>query len=192
MKLIVRSTLYVLVTTVILGGVYPLAVLAVGRLFWPAKASGSLVQAGGRVVGSELIGQGFAKPEYLHPRPSAAGKTGYDATASSGTNKGPTDADLAKAVGAAVDEARKDRPGDSRPVPADLVTSSGSGLDPHLSPDAARWQAARVAQARGVTEEAVLAILERHVEGRTLGLWGEPRVNVLAANLDLDATLGRK
>ena len=192
MKLIIRSTLYVIVTTVILGGLYPLAVYAAGQLLWPAKANGSFVAAGGPPVGSELIGQAFAKPKYLHPRPSAAGKTGYDATSSGGTNKGPTDADLAKAVGAAVEEARKDRPGDSRPVPADLVTSSGSGLDPHLSPDAARWQAARVAKARGVTEEAVLAIIERHVEGRTLGLWGEPRVNVLATNLDLDTTLSRK
>jgi len=136
-KLIIRSTLYVIVTTVILGGLYPLAVYAAGQLLWPAKANGSFVAAGGPPVGSELIGQAFAKPEYLHPRPSAAGKAGYDATSSSGTNKGPTDADLAKAVGAAVEEARKDRPGDSRPVPADLVTSSGSGLDPHLSPDAA-------------------------------------------------------
>src|SRR5580765_5004985 len=131
MKTIVRSTAYVAVLTLLLGGVYPAAVTAVSRIFWRDKADGSFVTAGGRVVGSELIGQNFARPEYLHPRPSAAGKNGYDATASGGTNKGPTDADLAKAVKDAVAAARADRPEDTRPIPADLVTSSGSGLDPH-------------------------------------------------------------
>jgi potassium-transporting ATPase KdpC subunit len=189
MKLILRSTLYVVVLTLFLGGVYPALVTAVSRLVWPAKANGSFVFSGGRVVGSELIGQGFSAPKYLHPRPSAAGKNGYDATASGGTNKGSTDADLAKAIETAVAEARKDRPGDPRPVPADLVTSSASGLDPHLSPDAAEWQAARVAQARGATEEQVLSVIRRHVEPRTLGLFGEPRVNVLLTNLDLDRSL---
>jgi K+-transporting ATPase ATPase C chain len=191
-KLVLKSTLFVIALTVLLGVVYPLAVYAAGQLFWKSKANGSLKEEGGRVVGSELIGQKFTKPEYLHSRPSAAGKDGYDGTSSGGTNKGPTDADLAKAITAAVEEARKDRPGDSRAVPADLVTSSGSGLDPHLSPDAARWQAGRVAKARGVTEDAVLAVVERHIEGRTLGLWGEPRVNVLATNQDLDVTFKRK
>jgi K+-transporting ATPase ATPase C chain len=190
MKTLVRSTLYVVVLTVLLGGVYPAAVTGVSALFWKDKADGSFVASGGRVVGSKLIGQNFSKPEYLHPRPSAAGKTGYDATASSGTNKGPTDADLAKAVKDAVAAARADRPGDPRLVPADLVTSSGSGLDPHLSPDAAAWQAARIAKARGVTEERVLAVLRAHVESRTLGVFGEPRVNVLTTNLALDAALG--
>ena len=190
MKTLVRSTLYVVVLTVLLGGVYPAAVTGVSALFWKDKADGSFVASGGRVVGSKLIGQNFSKPEYLHPRPSAAGKTGYDATASSGTNKGPTDADLAKAVKDAVAAARADRPGDPRLVPADLVTSSGSGLDPHLSPDAAEWQAARIAKVRGVTEERVLAVLRAHVEPRTLGLFGEPRVNVLTTNLALDAALG--
>lgn len=189
MKILGRATLYVFVLTVLLGGVYPAAVTAVSRVFWKDKADGSFVTAGGRVVGSELIGQPFARPEYLHPRPSAAGKTGYDATASGGTNKGPTDADLAKSVAAAVAAARADRPGDTRPVPADLVTSSGSGLDPHLSPDAAEWQAARIAKARGVPEDRVLAVIRSHVEPRTLGLFGEPRVNVLKTNLALDAGL---
>lgn len=192
MKTIVRSTLYVVVLTLLLGGVYPAAVTAVSRIFWKDKADGSFVTSGGRVVGSELIGQNFSKPEYLHPRPSAAGKTGYDATASTGTNKGPTDADLAKSVKDAVAAARADRPGDARPVPADLVTSSGSGLDPHLSPDAAQWQAARIAKARGVPEERVLAVLRTHVEPRTLGLFGEPRVNVLLTNLALDRDLGAR
>lgn len=188
-KLIVRSTLYVAVLTVLCGGIYPAVVYAVGELFWKEKANGSFVQSAGRVVGSELIGQKFDDPKYLHSRPSAAGKNGYDPTASGGTNKGPTDADLAKSIAAAVAEARKDRPGDSRHVPADLVTSSISGVDPHLSPDAAEWQAARIAKARGTTEERVLEVIRRHVEPRTLGLFGEPRVNVLLTNLDFDSSL---
>ena len=186
MKLIVRSTLYVLVLTVLFGGAYPAAVTVVSRLFWKDKANGSFVTAGGRVVGSELIGQNFKDARYLHPRPSAAGKDGYDATASGGTNKGPTDADLAKAIAAAVAAAREDRPGERGPVPADLVTTSASGFDPHLSPDAALWQAARVAKARGLAESEVAAVIRRHIEPRTLGLLGEPRVNVLLTNLDLD------
>lgn len=191
MKLLVRSSLYVIVLTVLTGGIYPALVYAAGQIFWREKANGSFVQSGGRVVGSELIGQSFQDPRYLHSRPSAAGKSGYDATSSGGTNKGPTDADLAKAIAAAVAEARKDRPGDTRPVPADLVTSSQSGVDPHLSPDAAQWQAARIALARGTTEERVLGVIRRHVEPRTLGLFGEPRVNVLLTNLDLDRSFPR-
>jgi K+-transporting ATPase ATPase C chain len=191
MKLILKSTLYVLVLTVLLGGAYPAAVWAAAQVFWKEKANGSFVPKGGRSVGSELIGQNFSDPKYLHPRPSAAGKDGYDATASTGTNKGATDAGLAKAVAAAVAAARADRPGDARPVPADLVTSSASGLDPHLSPDGARWQALRIAKVRGVSEEQILAVIRRHVEPRTLGLFGEPRVNVLLTNLDLDRSLPR-
>jgi K+-transporting ATPase ATPase C chain len=189
MKLAIRSTLFVIVLTVLLGGVYPAAVTAVAHLFWRERANGSFVTAGGRVVGSELIGQGFAGPQYLHPRPSASGKDGYDATSSTGTNKGPTDADLAKAIAAAVAAARADRQGDSSPVPADLVTSSASGLDPHLSPDAALWQAARIARARSVAEARIAEVIRRHIEPRTLWLLGEPRVNVLLTNLDLDRTL---
>ena len=191
MKLVVRSTLYVVVLTVLLGGIYPAVVYGLGQLFWKDKANGSFLKSDGRIVGSELIGQGFKSPKYLRSRPSAAGKDGYDPTASGGTNKGPTDADLAKAIAAAVEEARKDRAGDSRPVPADLVTSSTSGVDPHLSPDAAFWQAARIAAARGVTEEQVLAVIRAHAEPRTLGFLGEPRVNVLLTNLDLDRTFPR-
>ncbi len=159
---------------------------AVSQVFWKEKANGSFVPAGGRIVGSELIGQNFQSPQYLHPRPSAAGKNGYDATASAGTNKGPTDAGLAKQIEAAVAAARADRPGETGPVPADLVTTSASGFDPHLSPDAALWQAARIAKARGVTEEKVTEVIRRHIEPRTLGLLGEPRVNVLLTNLELD------
>lgn len=189
MKLAVRSTLYVVVLTALLGGAYPAAVWAVSQVFWKEKATGSFLTAGGRVVGSSLIGQDFAGAGYLHPRPSAAGKNGYDATASGGTNKGPTDAGLAKAIEAAVAAARQDRPGETGPVPADLVTTSASGFDPHLSPDAALWQAARIAKARRATEEQIAAVIRRHIEPRTLRLLGEPRVNVLLTNLDLDRTL---
>lgn len=191
MKLLLRSALYVLVTTVLYGVAYPAAVTLVAQVVWPDKANGSYVSSGGRVVGSALIGQHFRDPQYLHPRPSAAGKDGYDGLASGGRNKGPTDAGLARAISDAIQAARADRPGDPRPVPADLVTASASGLDPHLSPDAAFWQAARIANARGVTEERVLEVIRRHVEPRTLGILGEPRVNVLLTNLDLDRSLPR-
>jgi K+-transporting ATPase ATPase C chain len=192
MKTLVRAVLFVVVTTAIFGGIYPVAVTLAARLFWRDRADGSFVAAGGRTVGSALIGQAFADPRYLHGRPSAAGKDGYDATASGGTNLGPTSAALAKAIAAAVAAARADRPGDARPVPADLVTSSASGFDPHLSPEGARWQALRIAKARGVSEDAVLAVLARHVEERTLGFIGDPRVNVLLTNMDLDRTFPRK
>jgi potassium-transporting ATPase KdpC subunit len=188
MKLMLRSTLYVVVLTILLGGIYPAAVTAIGQLLWKQKANGSFVEADGRVVGSALIGQNFKEERYLHPRPSAAGQDGYDAAASSGRNKGPTDKSLAESVQQAVAAARADRPGDERPVPADLVTASASGLDPHLSPDAALWQAARIARARGVPEDRVADVIRKHIEPRTLGLLGHPRVNVLLTNLDLDRT----
>jgi K+-transporting ATPase ATPase C chain len=191
MKTLVRSVLYMIAMTIVFGGLYPAVVTLAARILWPEKAAGSFVSSGGRVIGSSLIGQKFSDPKYLHPRPSAAGKDGYDATASGGTNKGPTDADLAKSITAAIAVARADRPGDGRPVPADLVTSSGSGLDPHLSPDAALWQARRIAKARGVSEDRVGAVIHRHIEPRTLGLFGEPRVNVLLTNLDLDREFAR-
>jgi potassium-transporting ATPase KdpC subunit len=185
-KLLLRSSLYVLVTTVLFGVAYPALVTLVAQPVWPEKANGSYVSRDGKIVGSALIGQNFQRPEYLHPRPSGAGKDGYDGLASGGRNKGATDAGLAQSVAEAVKAARADRPGDSRPVPPDLVTASGSGLDPHLSPDAAFWQAARIAKARGVPEERVREVIGRHVEPRTLGILGEPRVNVLLTNLDLD------
>jgi potassium-transporting ATPase KdpC subunit len=191
MKTLVRSVLYMIAMTIFFGGLYPAAVTLAARILWPEKAAGSFVTSNGRVIGSSLIGQQFTKPGYLHPRPSAAGKNGYDATASGGTNKGPTDADLAKSITTAIAIARADRPGDGRPVPADLVTSSASGLDPHLSPDAALWQAQRIAKARGVSEDRVASVIRRHIETRTLGLFGEPRVNVLLTNLDLDRELAR-
>jgi K+-transporting ATPase ATPase C chain len=189
MKILFRPVLYVLVTTALFGVVYPAAVTLVAQLVWPEKANGSYVLREGKLVGSALIGQNFRRPEYLHPRPSAAGKDGYDGLASGGRNKGPTDAGLAQSVADAVKAARADRPGDSRPVPPDLVTASGSGLDSHVSPDAAFWQAMRIATARGVPEGQVLEVIRRHVEPRTLGFLGEPRVNVLMTNLDLDRVL---
>jgi K+-transporting ATPase ATPase C chain len=192
MKLALRSTVFVVVLTILLGGAYPAAVTALAHLLWRDRANGSFIAAGGRIVGSELIGQNFQGAGYLHPRPSAAGKDGYDATASGGSNKGPTDADLAKTIVERVASARQDRPGDPAPVPADLVTASCSGLDPHLSPDAALWQAARIAKARGVVEERVVEVIRGHIERRTLGLLGEPRVNVLLTNLDLDRTFPRR
>jgi K+-transporting ATPase ATPase C chain len=172
-----------IVTTLLLGIVYPLAMTALSQAVFPAKANGQLIERDGRVVGSRIIGQPFPSPGYFRGRPSAAG-TGYDATASNGTNYGPTNRKLADMVKAAVDAARRENPND--PVPIDLVTSSASGLDPHLSPAAALFQVPRVARERAVPETAVRALVEAHVEPRQLGFLGEPRVNVLELNLALD------
>src|SRR5262245_9961112 len=172
-----------LVTTVLLGLVYPLVVTALAQMLFAAPANGQLVQRDSRVVGSRIIGQAFASPGYFHGRPSAAG-AGYDAANSSGTNLGPTNKKLVDAVGAAVATARQENPG--VPVPIDLVTSSGSGLDPHISPAAALFQIPRVALARRVGETELRSLVESHVEGRQLGFLGEPRVNVLELNLALD------
>jgi K+-transporting ATPase ATPase C chain len=167
-------------------GLYPLVVWGVARILFPYQANGSPVAAGGRVVGSALIGQGFSGPRYFHPRPSSAGQ-GYDASASGGSNLGPISKALVETVKDRASAYRKenDLPADA-PVPADAVTASGSGLDPHVSPTNARLQAGRVARARGMRPEEVYAMIESRTEGRTLGLFGEPRVNVLRLNLDLD------
>jgi K+-transporting ATPase ATPase C chain len=171
--------------TVLLGLVYPLAVTGLAALLFPRQAAGSLIVAGGRVVGSRLIGQPFAGPAYFHPRPSQAGN-GYDPANSNASNLAPTSKKLVNGqVGAAAAAAAADNPG--RPVPIDLVTSSGSGLDPHISPAAADFQVRRVAGARGRGEEEVRRLVRAHTEGRDLGLLGEPRVNVLELNLALDA-----
>lgn len=180
-----------LVLTVVTGLVYPGIVTGLAQLVFPRRANGSMVTADGRVVGSELIAQGFASPAYFHPRPSAAGN-GYDAAASGGTNKGPTDRKLADTlVARSVDEVVREDGAVKGRIPADMVTRSASGLDPHISPANAELQVARVAAARGADPARVRAIVARHVEGRTFGLLGEPRVNVLLLNLDLDRALGK-
>lgn len=178
--------------TLLLGIGYPLAVTGISQLVLPRQANGSLVTAGGRVVGSELIGQNFSKPEYFHPRPSAAGDKGYDATASGGSNLGPTNKKLIDRVAASVDQFRRENPDYQGPTPADMVTTSGSGLDPHISPDSARAQMARVAKARGVSSDQVNQLIAQYTEQPDLGFLGEPRVNVLKLNLALDAQLAHK
>jgi len=179
----VSALLMTVVTTVLLGVVYPLVVTAIAQVVFPDQANGELIVRDGRVIGSKLIGQAFSSPGYFHSRPSAAG-TGYDATSSGGTNLGPTSQKLIASVRAAVEAARADNP--NAPVPIDLVTSSGSGLDPDISPAAALFQVPRVATTRHLDESIVRKLVLDHIEGRTFGLLGEPRVNVLLLNLDLD------
>ena len=174
--------------TLLLGLGYPLAVTGVAGLVFPAQAAGSLIRdRSGQVIGSALIGQGFAKPEYLHPRPSAAG-SGYDASASSGSNYGPLNADLIKRVST---DAATLRASGIQQIPADAVTTSASGLDPDISPAYALAQAGRIAAARGAAPDAVRTLIARQVQGPLLGFIGQPRVNVLKTNLALDAALAR-
>jgi K+-transporting ATPase ATPase C chain len=181
-----------LVMTVLTGLIYPLAVTGLCQVFFRDKANGSLITANGQVVGSELIGQNFTRAEYFHPRPSAAGNDGYDATASGGSNLGPTNKKLVDRVQASVDKFHKENPDYQGAIPADLLTTSGSGLDPHISPASAEAQAPRVAKARGTALDQIRTMIASHTEGRDLGFLGEPRVNVLLLNLDLDRTFPRK
>jgi len=178
--------------TVVLGILYPLAITGISQMLFPHQANGSLVTVGGKVVGSELIGQNFAKPDYFQPRPSAAGNDGYDPTASGGSNYGPTSQKLVDRVKASIDKFRKDNPDYTGPIPADLVTASGSGLDPDISPDSAAAQTARVAKARGVSADQLSKLVAQFTEAPDLGLLGEPRVNVLKLNLALDEQFPRK
>ena len=175
-----------LILTVLTGLVYPGVVTALCQILFPKQANGSLVKVDGRVVGSSLIGQNFTRPEYFHPRPSAAGSDGYDPTASGGSNYGPTSQKLIDRVKASVEQFRKENPEYTGPIPADLLTASGSGLDPEISPAAAEAQAARIAQARHTTVEQVRQLIAVHTTAPNLGLLGEPRVNVLELNLALD------
>ncbi|MGZ8486245.1 MAG: potassium-transporting ATPase subunit KdpC [Candidatus Binatia bacterium] len=185
----IRTTI---VTLVLTGLIYPFVMTGLSQVLFPWRANGSLVtDEKGQVVGSELIGQGFANPAYFQPRPSAAGEKGYDATASSGSNLGSTSKKLQDRINDDIKRLKAKNLEATGPVPAELVTASASGLDPHLSPEAMLWQAPRVAKARGVSAERVKAVVDAHVEGRTFGILGEPRVNVLMVNLALDRQFGR-
>jgi K+-transporting ATPase ATPase C chain len=186
-RLLRPAIVMTLVMCVLTGVIYPGVVTTLAQLLFPRQANGSLVTVHGRVVGSALIGQPFSRPEYFHPRPSAAG-SGYDAAASGGTNKGPTDRRLADTlIAQAVDSVVKEDGAVKGKIPSDMVTSSGSGLDPDISPDNAFLQVARVARARGVDSARVRALVDRHVQGRQFGVFGDPRVNVLLLNIALDS-----
>ena len=180
-----------LVLTVLTGLIYPGIVTGLCQMLFSRQANGSLEYKDGKVIGSTLIGQNFTKPEYFQPRPSAAG-TGYDATASTGSNLGPTSQKLIDRVKASADKFHKDNPDYTGTIPADLLTASGSGLDPHLSPESADAQVDRIAKARGVSSQDIRALIAQLTEGRDLGFLGEPRVNVLRLNQALDAAYPRK
>ena len=174
-----------ILSIVLLGLIYPLAMTAIAQALFPWQANGSLISVNGKFVGSAIIGQLWTKPQYFHGRPSAAGK-GYDPTATGGTNLGPTSKKLIDATKATLAQLKKENPDANGPPPMDLVTSSGSGIDPDITPEAAYWEAPRVARARHMSLSAVDALVARHVRGRTFGFLGEPRVNVLDLNLALD------
>jgi K+-transporting ATPase ATPase C chain len=182
---LITAVLYTLVTTVIFGLVYPYAVTGLAQLLFKDKANGQLIEQNGQLVGSRILGQPFTAADYFHSRPSAAG-TGYDAANSSGSNYAPTNKKLIDRVAGDVAALQLDHPGTD--VPIDLVTASGSGLDPDITPDAAEFQVARIAQQRHLSEGALRDLIAKHTQGRQLGFLGEPRVNVLELNLDLDRT----
>jgi len=185
MKNLLAAILMTIVTTILFGLIYPLAVTGIAQLVFTDKANGQLIKrSDGTIIGSRIIGQPFAGPGYFHSRPSAAGVAGYDAGASSGSNLGPTNQKLIDRVKADAATLHAENPG--KPVPIDLVTTSASGLDPHISPAGADFQIPRVARERGMSENEVTLLVAKHTEGRTLGILGEPRVNVLLLNLELD------
>lgn len=183
-KNLVISILMTVVTTLLLGLIYPLAVTGLAQVIFPHKANGQLIVRDGAVVGSSIIGQGFVGPRYFHPRPSAAGN-GYDAANSGGSNYGPTNQKLLERVKGDVVAAESENPG--TPVPIDMVTTSASGFDPHITPANAEFQVARVAKARGMTLDQLRTVVAKHTEARQFGVLGEARVNVLELNLDLDS-----
>jgi K+-transporting ATPase ATPase C chain len=175
-----------IVSIVLLGLIYPLAMTGAAQVLFSKQANGSLVSVNGKVVGSWIVGQLWTKPRYFQGRPSAAGSKGYDPTSTGGTNLGPTSAKLIKATKATIAQLEKDNPDASGPPPMDLVTSSASGIDPDITPDAAFWEAPRVAKARHMTVDSVRALVAAHIQGRQFGFLGEPHVNVLELNLALD------
>ena len=181
-KNLIIAILMTVVTTILLGILYPLLVTVLAQVLFPGKANGQLISKDGKLVASRIIGQPFTSPAYFHSRASAAGTNGYDATSSGGTNLGPTNSKLIQAV----EDRAKTEQVDGKPVPVELVTTSASGLDPELSPGAALYQVPRVARARGVSEDQLQALVNQFTEGRQLGFLGEPRVNVLELNMELD------
>jgi len=176
-----------ILSVIVLGLIYPFVMTGLAQVMFPHQANGSLVTVNGQVVGSSIVGQLWTKPQYFHGRPSAAGKNGYDPTSTGGTNYGPSSKKLIDSTRATIAALKKENPNATVPIPMDLVTSSGSGIDPDISPQAAYYQAPRVAQARKMDVKAVDDLIARNTKGRTFGFLGEPRVNVLQLNLALDA-----
>jgi len=192
MKTMTIALRMTIVTLVLTGLLYPFVITGLAQVLFPWRANGSLItEEKGQVVGSELIAQGFSNPAYFQPRPSAAGEKGYDATASGGSNLGPTSKKLQDRINDDLKRLKAENPEATEPVPAELVTASASGLDPHLSPEGMLWQVPRIAKARGIAPDRVKTVVEANIKDRTLGILGEPTVNVLLVNLALDRQFGK-